>query len=199
MTFIKKYNTWFFIAIVDVLVITDVIVWNGLSFTRKIITVFAIVAAMHEIEEKVWPGGFYELMLKKIGLKKEDVDIDRGTLVVSIYWILILGAAYIFDSRVFLLAITITLSFFEAFIHTIGIRIHHLKKPYTPGLVTAWCMAAVGAFAVYTLNSAGMATTKDYVLGAVFWLLSFACMDIIIITGFGKSIPDLIHSFREKR
>ena len=167
--------------------------------TRKIITIFAVVAAMHEIEEKVWPGGFYELMLKKFGMKKEEVDIDRGTLVVSIYWIVILGAAYIFDSQVFLLAITITLSFFEAFIHTVGIKIHHLTKPYTPGLVTAWCMAAVGVFAVFTLNRTGMAAAKDYVLGAVFWLLSFACMDIVIISGFGKSFSDLINSARKQR
>ena len=123
MAFVKKYNTYVFFALVAVLVIADVIVWNSLSLTRKFITAFADAAAMHEIEEKVWPGGFYELMLKKFGMKKEEVDIDRGTLVVSIYWIVILGAAYIFDSQVFLLAITITLSFFEAFIHTVGIKI----------------------------------------------------------------------------
>jgi hypothetical protein len=199
MAFVKKYNTYVFIALVAVLVIADVIVWNSLSLTRKLITAFAVAAAMHEIEEKVWPGGFYELMLKKFGMKKEEVDIDRGTLVVSIYWIVILGAAYIFDSQVFLLAIIITLSFFEAFIHTVGIKIHRLTKPYTPGLVTAWCMAAVGVVAVITLNRTGMAAAKDYVLGAVFWLLSFVCMDIVIISGFGKSFSDLINSVRKQR
>ena len=60
MAFVKKYNTYVFIALVAVLVIADVIVWNSLSLTRKFITAFAVAAAMHEIEEKVWPGGFYE-------------------------------------------------------------------------------------------------------------------------------------------
>ena len=199
MAFVKKYNTYVFIALVAVLVIADVIVWNSLSLTRKFITAFAVAAAMHEIEEKVWPGGFYELMLKKFGMKKEEVDIDRGTLVVSIYWIVILGAAYIFDSQVFLLAIIITLSFFEAFIHTVGIKIHRLTKPYTPGLVTAWCMAAVGVVAVITLNRTGMAAAKDYVLGAVFWLLSFVCMDIVIIAGFGKSPAEILATVKGQR
>ena len=199
MAFVKKYNTYVFIALVAVLVIADVIVWNSLSLTRKFITAFAVAAAMHEIEEKVWPGGFYELMLKKFGMKKEEVDIDRGTLVVSIYWIVILGAAYIFDSQVFLLAITIRLSFFEAFTHTVGIKIHRLTKPYTPGLVTAWCMAAVGVVAVITLNRTGMAAAKDYVLGAVFWLLSFVCMDIVIIAGFGKSPAEILATVKGQR
>ena len=199
MGFVKKNNTYIFIAIVAILVIFDAFLWNRLSLTRKLITFFAVIAALHEIEEKVWPGGFYELMLKKFGMKKEEVDIDRGTLVVSIYWIIILGAAYIFDSQVFLLAITIALSFFEAFIHTAGIKIHHLKKPYTPGLVTAWCMAAVGVFSVIALNRTGMAIGTDYALGVALWLLSFICMDIVIITGFGKSIPDLIKSVRNQQ
>lgn len=199
MGFVKKNNTYFFIAIVAILVIADVFLWNRLSLTRKLITIFAVIAALHEIEEKVWPGGFYELMLKKFGMKKEEVDVNRGALVVSIYWIIILGAAYIFDSQVFLLAITIALSFFEAFIHTVGIKIHHLKKPYTPGLVTALCMASVGVFSVITLNRTGMAMGTDYVLGAALWLLSFICMDIVIITGFGKSIPDLIKSVRNQQ
>ena len=199
MAFVKKYNTYVFIALVAVLVIADVIVWNSLSLTRKFITAFAVAAAMHEIEEKVWPGGFYELMLKKFGMKKEEVDIDRGTLVVSIYWIVILGVAYIIDSQVFLLAITITLSFFEAFIHTVGIKTHRLTKPYTPGLVTAWCMAAVGVVAVITLNRTGMAAAKDYVLGAVFWLLSFVCMDIVIIAGFGKSPAEILATVKGQR
>ena len=53
MSFIKKYNTWIFITIVAVLTIADIIFWNSLSLTRKIITVFAVLAALHEIEEKV--------------------------------------------------------------------------------------------------------------------------------------------------
>ena len=94
---------------------------------------------------------------------------------------------------------TYTLSFFEAFIHTVGIKIHRLTKPYTPGLVTAWCMAAVGVVAVITLNRTGMAAAKDYVLGAVFWLLSFVCMDIVIIAGFGKSPAEILATVKGQR
>lgn len=141
---------------------------------------------MHEIEEKIWPGGFYELMLKKFGMTTSEVDLERGTLIVSIYWIILLGSAYLFDEYPFLLAITITLSFFEAIIHTAGIKLHHLKKPYTPGLVTAVCLAIAGIYAVYRLNTEGIIASVDYIKGVVLWFLSFACMDVLIISGFGK-------------
>ena len=197
MEFIKKYNTHFFILIVIVLTIVDMIYWNQLSITRKLVNIFAIVAALHEIEEKIWPGGFYELMLNKFKIEKEKADLGRATLVVSIYWILLLGIAYVFESYVFILAITITLSIFEAFIHTAGIRIHKLSKPYTPGLVTAWGMAIVGFYSIYVLNALGLANALDYIVGAVLWVLSFICMDAVIISGLGITIPELISTFKE--
>ena len=199
VAFIKKNNTYIFIGIVAIMCCVGAATWGSLSLIRKLTTAFAVFAALHEIEEKVWPGGFYELMLKKFGIKKEEVDLGRATLVVSIYWLILLGSAYFFDSYAFLLAVTITLGFFEAFIHTAGIWIHHLKKPYTPGLVTAWCLAVVSIFAVRALNGAGLASRKDYLLGAVLWLLSFICMDVIIISGFGKTLPEIIATVKKKQ
>ena len=199
MIFIKKNNTWIFIASVVLLVAVDACLWKNLSLIRKIITVFAVFAVLHEIEEKVWPGGFYDLMLKKFGMKKEEVDIGRGTLAVSIYWLILLGAAYIFDSHAYLLAVTITLAFFEVFIHTAGIWIHHLKKPYTPGLVTAWCMAIIAGSSVRVLNASGMAAGRDYWIGAVLWALSFICLEATIISGFGKKLPEIIAEVKKQK
>lgn len=197
MAFIKKYNTFIFIGIVVVVCCIAAMNWGGLSLVRKLTTVFAVFAALHEIEEKVWPGGFFDLMLKKFKLKKEDVDLGRATLAVSIYWLILLGSAWLFDSHAFPLTVTMTLAFFEAFVHTAGIWIHHLKKPYTPGLVTAWCMAIIAAFAVRALNGAGIASGKDYLLGAVSWVISFICLFVTIYSGFGKSIPELIATVKE--
>ena len=117
---------------------------------------------------------------------------------MSLFRVYVDGALF-YHPHMSKLAITITFSFFEAFIHPVGIKIHRLTKPYTPGLVTAWCMAAVGVVAVITLNRTGMAAAKDYVLGAVFWLLSFVCMDIVIIAGFGKSPAEILATVKGQR
>lgn len=196
MAFIKKNNTWIFIGIVLLLTLLDLIFWGRLSLVRKLVNLFAIFAALHEIEEKVWPGGFYELMLKKFGMKREEVDLDRGTLGVSVYWIILLGSAYLFDNVPLLLCVPIALFFFEAFIHTAGIKIHHLKKPYTPGLVTAYCLAACAVVAIRAMNAAGLVTGKDYALGAVLWVLSFLCLEAYILTSFGKKPKELFAQVR---
>lgn len=199
MVFLKKYNTQIFIMIVVVLVIVDALHWGQLSLIRKLVTVFAVVAALHEIEEKIWPGGFYELMLKKFGMKREEVDLGRGSLAVSIYWLVLLGSAYLFDQQPVLLAMTITLSFFEAFIHTAGIKIHHMPKPYTPGLVTAYCLAAVAVYSVIKINAAGVMMKGGYWLGIVLWIVSFACLMLTVLSGFGKKPSDIIANLKSQK
>ena len=70
--FLKKYNMHIFILIVGILTVYDLLNWNSLSLVRKLVNVFAILGVLHEIEEKYWPGGFMELMLKKLKISMND-------------------------------------------------------------------------------------------------------------------------------
>ena len=199
MRFIKEKNTYVFIAIVVCLTVVDIILWKQLSFIRKLVTIFAVLAAAHEIEEKIWPGGFFDLMLKKFGMKKEEVDLGRATYAVNVYWLLLLAVPFVFDKYAWLLVVTIALSFFEAFIHTAGIVIHHMKKPYTPGLVTAWLLAIVAVIAVIQINADEMVTAGGYVAGTVLMFVSFICLDPFIILGFGDKRKDIVNMIRRQK
>ncbi|MBQ9015378.1 MAG: HXXEE domain-containing protein [Firmicutes bacterium] len=154
-----------------------------------IITAFMLCAVMHEFEEKRVPGGFFELMAKKFGIRAENDDFRKHTLIVVIYWIVMLSLPLIFRSAVFLPISLSCVGIFEAFIHTAGIKIHKLRKPYTPGLVSAWIMAGVS---VYTLRYVSdIAGTADYVIGAVFMVVTFLMMDVCVLRSFNVSISDV--------
>ena len=73
--FLKKYNMHIFIVLIAILTVYDFLNWDSISLVRKLVNLFGILAILHEIEEKYWPGGFFELMLKKmeILLKKKAV------------------------------------------------------------------------------------------------------------------------------
>ena len=81
--FFKKYNIYIFIAIVGILTIYDFLNWNNLSLVRKLVNLFAVLAILHEIEEKHWPGGFHEIMLKKMKVDINDFDVGRANLIVT--------------------------------------------------------------------------------------------------------------------
>lgn len=74
-----------FILIVGILTIYDLANWNSISLVRKLVNVFAVFAILHEIEEKYWPGGFMELMLKKLKINIGDFDTETAKLNVVIF------------------------------------------------------------------------------------------------------------------
>ena len=96
------------------------------------------------------------------------------------------------------MVVTIALSFFEAFIHTAGIAIHRMKKPYTPGLVTAWLLAIAAVFAIVQLNANGLVSAGGYVAGSVIMLVSYICLDLFIILGFGEKRKDIFNMIRSQ-
>ena len=88
MEFLKKYNMHIFIAMVMILTVYDFLNWNSISLVRKLMNVFAVLAILHEIEEKYWPGGFHKLMLKKFQIDTDGFDVERANVMVFIFWML---------------------------------------------------------------------------------------------------------------
>ena len=173
MNFLKKYNIYVFIVLIALLTIYDFLNWDSISMVRKLVNLFAILAVLHEIEEKYWPGGFHNLMLKKIKVDINDFDLGSANLIVFIFLLVYIAMGYIFDNLVFFFIMAIILSIFEALIHTAGIKIHNLDKPYTPGLLTAWLMAIAAIYSIIQLNKYGLASPFDYLIGVILFIIRF--------------------------
>ena len=175
----------------------DFLNWNNLSLVRKLVNLFAVLAILHEIEEKHWPGGFHEIMLKKMKVDINDFDVGRANLIVFIFWLIYLGLGYIFDSLVFFFIMTIVLSLFEAFIHTAGIKIHKLDKPYTPGLVTAWLLAIAAIYSIIKLNAYNLANPLDYLIGTLLFIISFMILMSQVYANVGMNRAEMMKRIRE--
>lgn len=194
--FLKKYNMHIFIILVAILTAYDLLNWNDISLVRKLVNIFAILAILHEIEEKYWPGGFAELMLKKLNVSIDDLDVGRANLSVVIFWLVYIGLGYIFDNITFLFMMTIVLSLFEAFIHTAGIKIHKLDKPYTPGLVTAWLLAITAIYSIIQLNKLNLISPLDYLIGFILFIVSFAILASQVYRSIGPNVKEVMKRIR---
>ena len=197
MNFLKKYNIYVFIVLIALLTIYDFLNWDSISMVRKLVNLFAILAVLHEIEEKYWPGGFHNLMLKKIKVDINDFDLGSANLIVFIFLLVYIAMGYIFDNLVFFFIMAIILSIFEALIHTAGIKIHNLDKPYTPGLVTAWLMAIAAIYSIIQLNKYGLASPFDYLIGVILFIISFLILQSQVFKVIGISRKEAIKRVRE--
>lgn len=196
---IVKYHLEIFTAIVLVFTIVDAILFSELSYSRKLVNMFMVIGVLHEWEEKRYPGGFYELMARKFDIKTDQEGLNKAGLCVIIYWLAITCIPYLFDGIACLLFIPVVLGLFEAFVHTMGIFIHKMKKPYTPGLVSAWIMAAGSVYTIYYMEINGLAIAGDYVLGAVLMFGGFLLMDLGTIHSMGMSVKDMVENVKKMR
>lgn len=195
--FLKKYNIHIFIVLVAFLTVYDFLNWESISIVRKLVNLFAVLAILHEIEEKYWPGGFHALMFKKMNVDIKDVDVEMSNLTVFVFWLVYLGLGYIFDNLVFFFIMTIALSIFEAIVHTAGIKIHKLDKPYTPGLVTAWLLAIAAIYSIIQLNKFNLASPLDYLIGVILFIISFLILQSQVFKQIGVSRREMIKRIRE--
>lgn len=195
--FLKKYNIHILIVLVAFLTVYDFLNWESISIVRKLVNLFAVLAILHEIEEKYWPGGFHALMFKKMNVDIKDVDVEMSNLTVFVFWLVYLGLGYIFDNLVFFFIMTIALSIFEAIVHTAGIKIHKLDKPYTPGLVTAWLLAIAAIYSIIQLNKFNLASPLDYLIGVILFIISFLILQSQVFKQIGVSRREMIKRIRE--
>lgn len=173
---IVKYSLEIFSAAVLLFVMAVMLFFPEVSYVQKLTLGFAILAVLHEYEEKRTPGGFFELMAKKFGMSLENTNVDLAGFFVICYWLVLIVLPFVFDSMVVLLVMPIALGIFEAFVHTAGIWIHHMKKPYTPGLASAWPMAALSVYSICYLNNHTDITGKDYLVGTLLMVIGFAIL-----------------------
>lgn len=192
---IVKYNLELLTVVLAAFVIYSVFKWNDLLLSQQITTVFMILYALHEWEESRYPGGFYRIFFSKCTI---DPNVSEETMhfPVAIYLLVILLVPYFFSGVIAFSMIPLLLALFEGFIHTAGIFIHQLKKPYSPGMVTAWIMFAYSIYMIPKLNGAYALSAGTWVLGAVLTIGSFFIMETKFLKTVGITIKEFQTSMR---
>ena len=183
-----RYNLEIFSVIMLICCLITVVLWKNMSLVRRLSSGYMLLYVLHEWEEGRFPGGFYDLFFGRVGA---EVKGDRYAMHVpaAVMIIVFTILPWIFDHVYLLLIPPIGLSLFEGFIHTVGIKLMKMKKPYTPGMITAWMMFA---FAVYSINVLPPMGTKTWLPGIALLLLEFICMQRTFIHLAGYSYRTLI-------
>lgn len=196
-SFIRKYNLEFLTALmVVVMVITFCL--PSPSLVRKVLAVYMLLFILHEWEEMRFPGGFANLMTKFFGISTSREKLEWAHVPVSVLLAVIVLIPYLFDSVPMLTLIPAFLGICEGLIHVIGIKLHKMTKPYTPGMITALCLLVTSVWVFWTFASTHLVSGTDFILGAVFMILAFACMQRTVIAIYGLHYSDLIESAKKK-
>ena len=195
MNKIIKYNLEIMSCIFAVMVVVGVSNWAELSALRQMTIIFMILYTLHEWEESRFPGGFYRIFFGQCTVDP-NISEEKLHFPVAVYLLIILFVPFIFDNMVVFALIPLVLALFEGFIHTAGIVIHQLKKPYSPGMITAWIMFVYAIIMIRRLNAQNDMGATKWILGILLTAVSFVSMETRFMKGAGITIKEFQTSMR---
>lgn len=147
----------------------------------------SFLCILHEWEEGRYPGGFLNLIQANVLQRELDEEAKRGSrLVTAVFIFAMTIVPYFFGDRIPMFVVaSASFCIFEGIIHVVGIKIFSLKKPYTPGLVTAEIELVSGVCMIVWLAVNHIGAWYDYTFGPFVFLACFVCMQRTLMSMVG--------------
>ena len=186
---IVNYNLEILTVILAVVFGVSLFFWNSLTLAGGALLGFMVLYTLHEWEESRFPGGFYDLFFGGFGIKITASEA-RMHLPVAIYILIMLLVPFALQETTFLVLIPLGLGLFEGVIHVAGIKIHKLKKPYTPGMITGLIMFAYSVFIITQINKAVGLPVWQWLVGFVLAFVGFAVMEQFFLRTVGLTFGE---------
>ena len=186
---IVNYNLEILTAVLVIVFGSSLFFWNFLTLAGKALLGFMVLYTLHEWEESRFPGGFYDLFFGGFGVEITTSEA-RMHLPVAIYILLMLLVPFALQKTTFLVLIPLGLGLFEGVIHVAGIKIHKLKKPYTPGMITGLILFVYSVFTIIEINKAGGLPSWQWIVGFALAFVGFAVMEQFFLRTVGLTFGD---------
>lgn len=168
-----------------------------LSLLQRVMLGYMFLFTLHEWEENHFPGGFSKLMAKFFGIQLTPEKEDASHIPVGVLLIVITFVPFFTQSGLLAL-VPVYLGVYEAIVHIAGIKLHKMKKPYTPGLVTALLLLAASVFSLVIFSTHEIVHGAEFGWGVLLMFLSFFFMQRTVIAIFGLGYKDLAAVIKKK-
>ena len=194
---LRKYNLEIMTAIFfGVMTFCSVFV-KDLSLIQRIMLGCMFLYTLHEWEESRFPGGFMDLMAKFFGVRISSEQAAASHIPVAVFLLVIMLVPF-FTQLPILALVPVYLGLFEMFIHIAGIRIHRMKKPYTPGMITGIILGIVSAAVLITFSKERLLSGSGYAWGALITILCFVAMQRTVLAIYGLSYKSVMTNVKNK-
>ena len=193
--FIRYYSLEIY-SVISILFLLIAAIMGDLSFVQKAALIYTVLFLLHEWEEGVYPGGFFDKFSKVLDVKSNE-ELRRITRVpVDILLLIITILPFCLDNYMIPILMTATLGIMEGVVHIGFIKLFRMDKFYSPGMVTAEIQFIVSVlFYIYTIKH-NMATGLEYLFGALLMIIAFMIMQKSLVKIIGiknySQVPKMV-------
>ncbi len=193
--FIRYYSLEIY-SVISILFLLIAAIMGDLSFVQKVALIYTVLFLLHEWEEGVYPGGFFDKFSVVLDVKSNE-ELRRITRVpVDILLLIITITPFCLDNYMIPILMTATLGIMEGVVHIGFIKLFRMDKFYSPGMVTAEIQFIVSVlFYIYTIKH-NMATGLEYLFGALLMIVAFIIMQKSLVKIIGiknySQVPKMV-------
>lgn len=180
MNALSKSSLYLLSAYTVCIVVYAALAWNDLLLTQQLAVIATAIVTMHEWEEQRFPGGFLETISSALGVDTAGVSAHRMYSKPDLLIFVMSALALFLPQFPFFACAMLVFGIIEGITHIAGIKLAHLKRPYTPGMVTGEIYAIFSIVGIVLLAQSGMVGALDWVLAVAWFILCFATMELSI-------------------
>ena len=199
--FMKLYALEIYTLIAMLLITLVAMFMDGLSVLQQFAVWVSFLCILHEWEENRYPGGFFDLFEKNMLQRELDMEARLGSrLATAVFIYVITIVPFFFGDRIPMFPVAMaSFCIFEGTIHVVGIKIMHLHKPYSPGLVTAEMELVTGICLIVYLAINHLGAWYDYTFGPFVFIACFICMQRALMSmGWRYRYKDVLANIRKR-
>ena len=198
--FMKLYALEIYTLIAMLLITLVAMFMDGLTVIQQFAVWISFLCILHEWEENRYPGGFFDLFEKNMLQRELDMEARLGSrLATAVFIYVITIVPFFFGDRIPMFPVAMaSFCIFEGIIHVVGIKIMHLQKPYSPGLITAEMELVTGICLIVYLAINHLGAWYDYTFGPFVFIACFICMQRALLAIIGMSYKDVLANVRKR-
>ena len=195
--FIKHYALEIYTVLAMAFIVYTAML-GELSFIQKLVVFDAFLFILHEWEEGHYPGGFVNMITELIGVEVSEETKRASRIPAGILLLMLSIIPFVFDNVPLVTMAVATFGIIEGFVHTIGIRLFHTKRFYTPGMVTAWLELVVSGLMIAYLVANHIGQWYDYLFGPIIMFLCFGTLQKTMTLMVGINYGDMPKMIRRQ-
>ena len=171
--FIKKNSLYILTTLAVIVVFYLLLNWSTMPVLQRMVSLFFCAVVLHLWEEGRFPGGFTEMITRKLDFTQRDPHF--GEFITADYVLIITFVPLFFPKVTWLAIAPMLLGIIEVIAHLGAIRMFNLQRFYSPGLVTA--VVVMLPISIYTI----VYVVQNDLMQPVFWLFSLIYMVIGVL------------------
>jgi hypothetical protein len=169
--------------------------WASLPVLQRMVGLFFMGITAHVWEEMRFPGGFTEMIASRVNFTAKSKEF--GESITMVYVLSIAAVPFLFPHITFLLLAPMLLGVMEAVMHTAIIRLFHLKRPYSPGLVTALTvLLPISAYSMSYAVAHHLVSPLDWVWAFLYMAAGLVLAQRIVVTASGMKYSEFLRNAR---